>query len=161
MSLTYQQLPQQHQQLTNPTPENTPSPPTPQTASNQHMALPNLTSSTSHGNLVGSERIVFNVDQVTCVCEALQQSGDHERLASFLWQLPVEHVSRQDEPLLKARAAVAFHRGDFRELYSILDGHEFASSSHPSLQQMWYKAHYLEAQKVRSNKSCVLLSKPL
>jgi len=44
---------------------------------------------------------------------------------------------------------VAFHRSDFRDLYAILEGHNFDSVNHQVLQQMWYKAHYIEAAKIR------------
>ena len=51
--------------------------------------------------------------------------------------------------MLKARATVAYHRGSYRELYAILESHTFESSNHPFLQNLWYKAHYMEAQKIR------------
>lgn len=44
---------------------------------------------------------------------------------------------------------VAFNRTDFRDLYQILEGHNFDSVNHPVLQQMWYVAHYKEAAKIR------------
>lgn len=44
---------------------------------------------------------------------------------------------------------MAFHRSDFRDLYQILEGHNFDSVNHPVLQNMWYKAHYIEAAKIR------------
>ena len=40
-------------------------------------------------------------------------------------------------------------RANFRELYSILEGQNFEVVNHSMLQQMWYKAHYMEAQKIR------------
>ena len=97
----------------------------------------------------GSKNLTFSPEQVACVCEALQQSADIDRLARFLWSLPPSELLRGSEAVLKARATVAFHRGSFRELYAILESHNFDPSNHGSLQQMWYKAHYLEAQKIR------------
>ena len=93
--------------------------------------------------------LTFSPEQVSCVCEALQQSGNTDRLARFLWSLPPSELLRGSDAVLKARATVAFHRGNFRELYAILDSHTFDGASHAALQQMWYKAHYLEAQKIR------------
>ena len=93
--------------------------------------------------------LTFSPEQVACVCEALQQSGHIERLARFLWSLPPSELLRGSEAVLKARATVAFHRGSYRELYAILESHTFDPSSHALLQQMWYKAHYMEAQKIR------------
>ncbi|XP_009979199.1 PREDICTED: LOW QUALITY PROTEIN: homeobox protein SIX1-like, partial [Tauraco erythrolophus] len=51
--------------------------------------------------------------------------------------------------VLKAKAVVAFHRGNFRELYKILESHQFSPHNHPKLQQLWLKAHYVEAEKLR------------
>ncbi|XP_028810707.1 homeobox protein SIX2-like [Denticeps clupeoides] len=91
----------------------------------------------------------FTQDQVSCVCEVLQQSGSVERLGRFLWSLPAcEHLHR-NESVLKAKAAVAFHRGNFRELYKVLEGHQFSAHNHAKLQQLWLKAHYVEAEKLR------------
>ena len=93
--------------------------------------------------------LAFSTDQVACVCDALRQSGDLERLTRFLWSLPPNELLSGTESVLKARAFVAFHRGRFREVYTILESHEFDPSSHEMLQNMWYKAHYCEAEKLR------------
>ncbi|EDS27511.1 six/sine homebox transcription factors [Culex quinquefasciatus] len=95
----------------------------------------------------------FTASQVATVCETLEESGDIERLARFLWSLPVAHpnVTELDrsEAVLRARAIVAYHTGHFRELYSILERHKFTKSSHGKLQAMWLEAHYHEAEKLR------------
>lgn len=91
----------------------------------------------------------FNSDQVQCVCEALMQKGDNEKLASFLWNLPPTEVMKNNEAVLRARALVAFHRGVYQELYTILESHTFSPRHHTALQNLWFKAHYNEAEKVR------------
>ncbi|CAG9572982.1 unnamed protein product [Danaus chrysippus] len=91
----------------------------------------------------------FNSEQVQCVCEALQQKGDIEKLAAFLWSLPPSELLRGNETVLRARALVAYHRGVFQELYAILETHTFSPRHHTDLQNLWFKAHYKEAQKVR------------
>ena len=45
--------------------------------------------------------------------------------------------------------SLLIYRANYRELYAILESHTFDESNHPALQQLWYKAHYLEAQKIR------------
>ncbi|XP_048358041.1 homeobox protein six1a-like [Sphaerodactylus townsendi] len=90
----------------------------------------------------------FTQEQVACVCEVLQQRGDIERLGRFLWSLPAcDHLHR-NESVLKAKAEVAFHRGNFRELYKLLESFQFSPHNHPKLQQLWLKAHYVEAEKL-------------
>uniref|UniRef100_UPI00398F3BB6 homeobox protein SIX1-like n=1 Tax=Pristiophorus japonicus TaxID=55135 RepID=UPI00398F3BB6 len=91
----------------------------------------------------------FTEEQVACVCEVLQQGGGIERLGRFLWSLPACDHLHKNESVLKAKAAVAFHRGNFRELYKILESCQFSIQSHPKLQQLWLKAHYTEAEKLR------------
>jgi homeobox protein SIX3/6 len=66
---------------------------------------------------------------VATVCETLEESGDVERLARFLWSLPVAHPNMEElnhnESVLRARAIVAFHMGNFREMYQILESRKF------------------------------------
>ncbi|XP_061725187.1 homeobox protein SIX6-like [Cydia pomonella] len=94
----------------------------------------------------------FNFEQVQCVCEALQQKGDIEKLSEFLWSLPPSELLRGSETVLRARALVAYHRGAFQELYAILEAHAFPPKHHNALQTLWFKAHYKEAEKVRGRK---------
>lgn len=60
----------------------------------------------------------FSASQVATVCETLEESGDIERLARFLWSLPVAHPNIRElensEAVLRARAIVAYHTGHFR-----------------------------------------------
>ena len=105
--------------------------------------------------------LCFSAAQVASVCETLEETGDIERLARFLWSLPAapgapggggpysDSISDQ-ESVQRARAVVAYHTGRFRELYRILETHRFARrASHGKLQAMWLEAHYREAEKLR------------
>ncbi|KAH8027210.1 hypothetical protein HPB51_003652 [Rhipicephalus microplus] len=78
-----------------------------------------------------------------------RQSGNIERLGRFLWSLPACEHLQKNESVLKAKALVAFHRGNFKELYRILESHHFSAASHPKLQALWLKAHYIEAERLR------------
>ncbi|GCC24808.1 hypothetical protein chiPu_0003210 [Chiloscyllium punctatum] len=95
----------------------------------------------------------FSPQQVAGVCETLEESGDIERLGRFLWSLPVAPAAcealNKNESVLRARAIVAFHTGNFRELYHILENHKFTKESHGKLQALWLEAHYQEAEKLR------------
>ena len=95
-------------------------------------------SSASSASLMPS----FSAEQIGCVCEALQQSNDMERLSRFLWSLPPNELLHGCESVLRARVAVAFHRANYRELYSLLETHQFSPQYHADLQNLWYKAHY-------------------
>ncbi|BES90886.1 Homeobox domain [Nesidiocoris tenuis] len=91
----------------------------------------------------------FTQEQVACVCEVLQQAGNMDRLGRFLWSLPACEKLHNNESVLKAKAMVAFHRGNFKELYRILESHQFSAHNHAKLQALWLKAHYVEAEKMR------------
>ncbi|KAL5008918.1 hypothetical protein ScPMuIL_014499 [Solemya velum] len=91
----------------------------------------------------------FTQEQVACVCEVLQQGGNIDRLARFLWSLPsCEHLHK-NESVLKAKAVVAFHKGNFKELYRMVETNNFSPHNHPKMQALWLKAHYIEAEKLR------------
>ncbi len=93
--------------------------------------------------------LAFSPEQVACVCEALQQGGNVDRLARFLWSLPQSDLLRGNESIIRAQALVAFHQARYQELYSILESHSFSPSCHSALQDLWYKARYTEAEKAR------------
>ena len=86
----------------------------------------------------------FTQEQVACVCEVLQQSGNIERLARFLWSLPACDQLHKNESVLKAKAIVAFHRGNFKELYKLLESHPFSPHNHPKLQVHSRNCHAID-----------------
>ncbi|XP_035535720.1 homeobox protein SIX5 [Morone saxatilis] len=92
----------------------------------------------------------FSTDQVSCLCEALLQAGNVDRLWRFLSTIPPSsELLRGNETLLKAQALVAFHREEFKELYAILESHDFHQSNHGFLQDLYLKARYKEAERSR------------
>jgi len=93
--------------------------------------------------------IRFSGEQIACLCDAMQQIGHVDRLVAFLWSLSPAELLAGSESVIRARATVAFHQGKYRELYSLLEGHNFDAANHAALQQLWYRAHYAEAEKIR------------
>lgn len=92
---------------------------------------------------------LLSLVQIQCMCEALQQKGDIEKLTNFLCSLPPSEFFKTNESVLRARAMVAYNLGQFHELYSLLETHCFSMKYHVDLQSLWFKAHYKEAEKVR------------
>ena len=74
---------------------------------------------------------------------------DMERLGRFLLLLPKHAEVARSESVLRASAAVAFSRGAFKEVYNLLEANTFGPKHHSDLQNMWYKAHYKEAENIR------------
>ncbi|XP_066930483.1 homeobox protein six1-like [Clytia hemisphaerica] len=98
-----------------------------------------------HANVVMN----YTAEQIECVCDALIQSQNYDTLAKLLWSLPRNEMNHSSECILKSRAYVALHQGRFRDLYTLLESHDFDPDLHPVMQQMWHDAHYLEAEKIR------------
>lgn len=103
----------------------------------------------------GEQTLTLTIEHLACVCEAIQQSGKIEKLIKLLQLLPVKSSSpdaaliHQHDSVLKARAMIFYHQSKFRDLYCLLETHAFDMQHHSELQQLWYKAHYMEAQKIR------------
>lgn len=117
-------------------------------------SVPAVSSVTSLGGVGGGSTsgiapLGFTQEQVACVCEVLEQSGNIERLGRFLWSLPPCELLHRNESVLKAKALVYFHRGNFKEMYRIIESFQFSEPNHPKLQMLWMKAHYIEAEKLR------------
>lgn len=92
----------------------------------------------------------FSSDQVACVCEALLQAGNVDRLWRFLSTIPPSaDLLRGNETLLKAQALVAFHREEFKQLYALIESHDFHPSNHGFLQDLYLQARYKEAERSR------------
>ncbi|XP_077398197.1 homeobox protein SIX5 [Festucalex cinctus] len=94
--------------------------------------------------------VSFSTEQISCLCEALLQAGNVDRLWRFLSTIhPSSELLRGNETLLKAQALVAFHREHFKELYALLESHDFQPSNHVFLQDLYLRARYKEAERSR------------
>ncbi|XP_007532284.2 homeobox protein SIX5 isoform X1 [Erinaceus europaeus] len=91
----------------------------------------------------------FSAEQVACVCEALLQAGHAGRLSRFLGALPPAERLRGSDPVLRARALVAFQRGEYAELYRLLESRPFPAAHHAFLQDLYLRARYHEAERAR------------
>lgn len=99
--------------------------------------------------LLSGQNLTFSSEQVACMCEVLMQAGNIDRLARFLWSLPPSELLRANQSVLRGQALVAFNRGNYKDLYNILESHNFDPKYHDELQKLWHKAHYREAEKIR------------
>lgn len=92
---------------------------------------------------VNKKYLCFSPEQVQCMCEALQQKNDIDKLTTFLYNLPPDDLLCNNESILRARAIVAYHRGSFHELYALLETHIFSVKYHPDLQSLWWDSREL------------------
>jgi len=128
--------------------------------------LTNLSNGKSEEDL-----IQFNLEQLMCIAEGLLQANNLKKVRKLLGLLNIDLNKNgptndsisgsklnddsvtdflvRSDCILKCRAALLLDEGKFRELYALLETHEFDLHHHNDLQLMWYKGHYLEAQKLR------------
>ena len=81
----------------------------------------------------------FRLEQISAVCEVLQKAGQIDKLSRFIGSLPKCDQLQQHEAIMKAKAVVYFHKGNFRDLYKILETHNYQPENHLKLQQLWLK----------------------
>jgi len=130
-------------------------PPPLQTTNNCLIQNPIILKLPNNNNNNIEQTITLTIDHLACVCEAIQQSGKIDKLIKLLQLLPLKSSSsdaaliHQHDSIIKARAIIYYHQSKFRELYCLLETHSFDNHHHSELQQLWYKAHYMEAQKIR------------
>lgn len=102
----------------------------------------------------GLHNFQYSPQQVSCIIHSLQQSSGQDKsgldkLDKFISSLPPnEHILCSEDVLL-AKANLAFNRNDFKELYRILESHQFSVKNHKELQNYWYEAHYRELARTR------------
>uniref|UniRef100_A0A8C2UGQ4 SIX homeobox 5 n=1 Tax=Chinchilla lanigera TaxID=34839 RepID=A0A8C2UGQ4_CHILA len=76
-------------------------------------------------------------------------AGHAGRLSRFLGALPPAERLRGSDPVLRARALVAFQRGEYAELYRLLESRPFPAAHHAFLQDLYLRARYHEAERAR------------
>lgn len=109
-------------------------------------------SSSSSGFTAPKTECIYTPEQAACVCEALRQSNDEEKLGEFIKILPENDDYRKVESVLIAEAWVYFNRTEYKRVYQILEGNNFSLKHHMELQKLWYKAHYAESELIRQRK---------
>lgn len=82
--------------------------------------------------------------------ERLEANGDIDGLLRLFYSAPNYTVElAHNECFLRARAQIAFHTHNYRDLYHILENNHFRKEHHVRLQHLWLEAHYNEAEKAR------------
>ncbi|XP_031575008.1 homeobox protein six1-like [Actinia tenebrosa] len=81
------------------------------------------------------------------ICSLLKENELLYELDIFLRNLPLEEEYLVNETLNRARVKVAFSRGDFESVYSILQNNYFSSTE--DLVELWDLCHYREEENRR------------
>ena len=92
----------------------------------------------------------FNPEQTACICQVMEISNELKKLEKFMWTIPNYEVYQQNESVLRAKAHLAYHEQQYKEVYRIIQSGNFSLQHHHSLQQLWLNAHYSEAENCRN-----------
>ncbi|KAI6185507.1 Homeobox domain-containing protein [Aphelenchoides besseyi] len=103
----------------------------------------------NNGNSGAQNDFAFNSEQIGVICQVLQNGNDMDALSTFIWSIPDKTDYQCNEQVLISQAVIAFHRQNFKELYHILQSNHFSIEYHQELQNLWMRAHYIEAEKIR------------
>lgn len=74
------------------------------TVTNSALVSPNGQSTSSSGMFnteMGRKPFDFSPDHIQCMCEALQQKGDIDKLATLLYNLPKSELVRPNDSILR------------------------------------------------------------
>ncbi|KAH9426576.1 Sequence-specific DNA binding [Dermatophagoides pteronyssinus] len=94
--------------------------------------------------------IPLTIDQIICICQILQRC-DLKKLEKFIYNLPNDAICNQNELIIRARAIAAYHSGNFKQVYHLLESNEFPLKYHQELQLLWNNAHYKEHEMKRGH----------
>jgi homeobox protein SIX4 len=107
----------------------------------------------SCGTSPGAFITEFKADQKICIIENLIQRKEMTGLEKILSQIdPQDQDLCRNETVLMARALLAAHMQDFKKLIHILTNNKFEEKNHKILQELYYKAHYNEAEGIKGRK---------
>ena len=95
----------------------------------------------------------ISVSDVESACNILLETRQYDRLGRLLWSLPRTTQFTDNDPILVTRCALCFHQRRYTELYSTLRARHFDRRHHQTLQNLWFEAHYDEAELRRGGKS--------
>lgn len=103
------------------------------------------------GSQVVINNTTYTIDQIVCICQVLQKSDLH-KLEKFVYNLPADDSKlSKNELILRARAIAAYHAANYKEVYDILETHNFNMKYHQELQNLWNNAHYKEHEMKRGH----------
>ena len=107
--------------------------------------------STANNDVTKEAKLSFNEQQSECLCMAMRQKKEFEKLQVFLEECigPDGWRFENNEEVLVARANVAFFNRNYDQVFSIIKSRDFHPSRHNDMQHLWYQAHYDEAQAIR------------
>lgn len=101
-------------------------------------------------NQVLIDGLPFTIEQIVCICQVLQKA-DLQKLEKFVYTLPADRKLAKNELILRARAIAAYHSGNYKEVYELLETNNFNVKYHQELQNLWNNAHYKEHEMKRGH----------
>ncbi|XP_037080030.1 homeobox protein SIX6-like [Pollicipes pollicipes] len=90
-------------------------------------------------------------EQVDCLLKVSLERRDFRRLSAILGQVSMkEGAGGASQTVHRARVHAAFQRGDFKQVYQVLESQPFDAKYHSELQHLWYQSRYAEQRRLRN-----------
>ncbi|XP_043246551.1 homeobox protein SIX6-like [Amphibalanus amphitrite] len=89
-------------------------------------------------------------EQVDCLLMVALQRQDFRRLEAILAHSPQKEGAAASQTIHRARVHAAFQRGDFKQVYQVLESQQFDAKYHTELQHLWYQSRYAEQRRLRN-----------
>lgn len=94
-----------------------------------------------------SNKIIFTVEQIECICETLYLAKDGKKLVEFFSSIDLpDYVPMESPSIVRAKLYALYHSGNYAQLYHLLRGAIYEAKFHDELQDLWFKAHYAEVR---------------
>ncbi|KAH7730251.1 Homeobox domain containing protein [Aphelenchoides avenae] len=92
--------------------------------------------------------IGFQVDQIDCICEALYQSRDGDRLVRMFRRDP-SILTFRTNAVLRAYLFTLYSNGNFEQFFLEMSKNKFDPAYHKELVGLWYEAKYADEERRR------------
>ncbi|XP_065179558.1 homeobox protein SIX6-like [Sycon ciliatum] len=96
---------------------------------------------------------LLSIADIESACNTLLEARQFDRLDRLLWSLPRTPQFTNNDSILVSRCALCYQQRRYSELYSMLRNRCFDRAHHATLQNLWFEAHYDEAEQRRCGKA--------
>uniref|UniRef100_A0A0N4ZA45 Homeobox domain-containing protein n=1 Tax=Parastrongyloides trichosuri TaxID=131310 RepID=A0A0N4ZA45_PARTI len=94
---------------------------------------------------IDTNSVSFSVDQLECICEALYQEKNGERLVTlFKTDCIIMNYYPYSSSVQRAYLYALYHSQKFDQLFNAISHSKFEEKYFEELQDLWYKARYAE-----------------
>lgn len=103
-----------------------------------------------------AQRIEYSAQQIECICAVQMRADNVQSLESFLNYLKFTPYYGCNESVVRARAKLAFKKGEYDQVLNILESWTFQEQHHRELQKLWWGALYGQYKETKQRTLCAV-----